>query len=109
MEVAIHNSDAIEPKIIPRVSTFRASEMPGDMAKSSIAGFFPFRTSGNNDNTTPKVVIDAIIVQLSRIFGQRDESNIRITAITGISTAINGHTEKIISIIYSDLPFYEMD
>jgi hypothetical protein len=98
IEVIIHNTDADSPNIIPAVSTRSANEMPGDISRRAISGYFPPRTSGNMENIVPNIAIEAMIVQNSRILGQRDESTIRITAMIGTSTAIRGLIEKNVSI-----------
>jgi hypothetical protein len=110
IDVIIHNSEAERPNIIPAVSTRKAKEIPGDISRRAISGYLPLSTSGNIENIMANIVIEAAIVQNSRIFGPRDESKIRITARTGTSTAIRGLIEKNVSIKcpYSFLN-YEID
>jgi hypothetical protein len=72
--------------------------MPGDISRRAISGYLPLSTSGNIENIIPHIVIEAMIVQNSRILGQRDESTIRITARIGTSTVIRGLIEKNVSI-----------
>jgi hypothetical protein len=97
MEVTIHNAEADRPKMIPAVSTVRAKEIPGDIFRRDICGYRLAKISGNIENMTPNIKIDAAMDQNSLIFGQRDERIMRITPIAGTNTAINGLNEKNIS------------
>ena len=79
--------------MMPRESTLNAREIPGAIAKRSIAGYMPLMTAGSMESTMPNLAMAAAIVADSRIFGRFLKSTIKITATRETSTAAIGFIE----------------